>query len=181
MPERKPLSKKTRFDVFKRDGFICQYCGSHPPSVILEVDHIEPVSLGGNNSPDNLITSCFNCNRGKGAQPLDVIAPGVAEKSERLREAEEQLKAYYKLAKAREARLDKEAWQVAETMKPRCGVEGFRKDWLSSIKTFLKRMDFYEVVASMEIAVSRKPQRSYVTFQYFCGICWSKIKEANNG
>ena len=42
MPEniRVPMSKKMRFDVFKRDGFQCQYCGSTPPSVVLEVDHI---------------------------------------------------------------------------------------------------------------------------------------------
>ncbi len=34
--ERKPLSKKMRFDVFKRDGFQCQYCGAMPPNIVLE-------------------------------------------------------------------------------------------------------------------------------------------------
>lgn len=41
MAERKSLSKKTRFEVFKRDSFECQYCGAHPPSTILHVDHGE--------------------------------------------------------------------------------------------------------------------------------------------
>ena len=27
------LSKKARFEIFKRDGFVCQYCGAHPPKV----------------------------------------------------------------------------------------------------------------------------------------------------
>lgn len=65
MAQRKPLSKKTRFEVFKRDNFTCQYCGSKAPDIILEVDHIHPVKEGGENDMMNLITSCFNCNRGK--------------------------------------------------------------------------------------------------------------------
>ncbi len=61
MNKRKSLSKKIRFEVFKKDSFTCQYCGSTPPSTVLEIDHINPVSLGGDNSIDNLITSCFDC------------------------------------------------------------------------------------------------------------------------
>ena len=70
--KRKSLSKKTRFEVFKRDGFICQYCGNSPPAVILEIDHIKPFKAGGSNEIDNLLTSCFDCNRGKGANTLEI-------------------------------------------------------------------------------------------------------------
>ena len=38
------ISKKIRFEVFKRDGFTCQYCGKSPPGVTLEADHIKPFS-----------------------------------------------------------------------------------------------------------------------------------------
>jgi len=65
MAQRKSLTKTLRFEVFKRDSFTCQYCGAKAPDVILEVDHINPVSNGGDDSIMNLITSCFNCNRGK--------------------------------------------------------------------------------------------------------------------
>lgn len=65
MYKRKPISKKLRFEVFKRDGFTCQYCGKSAPEVILEVDHIEAVANGGTNDIMNLITSCRDCNRGK--------------------------------------------------------------------------------------------------------------------
>jgi hypothetical protein len=68
--KRKSLSKKSRFEVFKRDSFTCQYCGSKAPDVILEVDHINPVSKGGDNDILNLVTSCFECNRGKGNKEL---------------------------------------------------------------------------------------------------------------
>lgn len=69
--KRKAISKKVRFEVFKRDGFTCQYCGKAAPDVILHVDHIAPVSKGGGNDILNLITSCADCNGGKGARPLD--------------------------------------------------------------------------------------------------------------
>lgn len=70
MAERKPIGKKKRFEVFKRDKFTCQYCGRMAPDVVLEVDHIKPVAAGGNNGLLNLITSCRGCNRGKGKTRL---------------------------------------------------------------------------------------------------------------
>lgn len=69
------MKKSLRFEVFARDGFICQYCGSRPPDVVLEVDHIHPVSRGGTDDIINLTTSCYDCNRGKRAKILNRIAP----------------------------------------------------------------------------------------------------------
>lgn len=60
---------KHRMQVFDRDGFRCRYCGISVidnKDVLLEIDHIIPKSKGGTNNIDNLITSCSNCNRGKG-------------------------------------------------------------------------------------------------------------------
>lgn len=68
---RKGLSKTARFEVFKRDSFTCQYCGRSAPDVILECDHISPVAGGGGDEIVNLVTSCKDCNSGKGARPLD--------------------------------------------------------------------------------------------------------------
>ena len=76
---RKPLSKKIRFEVFKRDKFTCQYCGRMSPDVILEVDHIEPVAEGGDNEITNLITSCRDCNRGKGNMTMDDMMGQISE------------------------------------------------------------------------------------------------------
>lgn len=94
MANRKSLSKKIRFEVFKRDSFKCQYCGKSSPDVILEVDHIKPVSEGGTNDITNLITACFDCNRGKTNILLDDNA--VIEKQrkqlEELNERRNQLK-----------------------------------------------------------------------------------------
>jgi hypothetical protein len=67
---RKSTGKRLRFEVFKRDHFTCQYCGAQPPDVVLVVDHITPVSAGGDNDPTNLISACEPCNQGKSDKPL---------------------------------------------------------------------------------------------------------------
>jgi|SRR5208282_58735 len=54
-----------RFLVFKRDNFTCQYCGRKSPEAELECDHVIPRKRGGPDEIENLITSCFQCNRGK--------------------------------------------------------------------------------------------------------------------
>ena len=71
MTKRKEISKGLRFHIFRRDDFTCQYCGRQPPEVILHLDHITPVARGGRNDEMNLITSCAECNMGKGKKLLD--------------------------------------------------------------------------------------------------------------
>jgi hypothetical protein len=54
-----------RAEVFSRDGFTCNICGT---SENLTVDHIVPVLKGGGNELDNLQTLCGSCNSSKGAK-----------------------------------------------------------------------------------------------------------------
>ncbi len=65
MAKREGITKKLRFEVFKRDRFTCQYCGRMAPDVVLNLDHIKPVADGGKSTLLNLVTSCFDCNAGK--------------------------------------------------------------------------------------------------------------------
>jgi hypothetical protein len=82
MTKRKGISKKHRFEVLKRDSFTCQYCGANPAATLLEVDHIQPVAKGGGNDMLNLITSCFDCNRGKSARELSDDSVVVKQKTQ---------------------------------------------------------------------------------------------------
>ena len=59
-----------RFRILTRDGFACRYCGARPPDVVLQVDHIQPLSRGGSDRWENLITACWPCNSGKRARLL---------------------------------------------------------------------------------------------------------------
>ncbi|MBD3337809.1 MAG: hypothetical protein GF353_01785 [Candidatus Lokiarchaeota archaeon] len=64
--KRSGLSKRIKFEIFQRDNFICQYCGkSKDDGATLHVDHKIPISKGGTDSFDNLITACSECNIGK--------------------------------------------------------------------------------------------------------------------
>ena len=57
----------TRFNVFLRDKFSCQYCGS---SKELTFDHLLPRSKGGKTNWDNVVTACSSCNVKKGGRLL---------------------------------------------------------------------------------------------------------------
>lgn len=180
MTKRKPISKKIRFEVFKRDAFTCQYCGATPPKVILNIDHIHPVSKGGDNSQDNLITSCFDCNLGKSATPLTCVPQSLADKTAELREREAQVKGYYSIIAKTKQRLDSEAFDVAAVLDEKYR-ESLDRGWHRSIKMFIGKLDFPTVLESMEIAVAARPYSDYQAFKYFCGVCWNKIREKDNG
>ena len=62
-PARHPAF--TRFNVFLRDRFSCQYCGSRQD---LTFDHLIPRSLGGHTTWENVVTACSECNLQKGGQ-----------------------------------------------------------------------------------------------------------------
>jgi 5-methylcytosine-specific restriction endonuclease McrA len=52
----------TRFNVFLRDGFRCQYCNDPFPSHDLTFDHVIPRSRGGESRWDNVVAACSPCN-----------------------------------------------------------------------------------------------------------------------
>ena len=58
----------TRFNVFLRDRFTCQYCGEALPSHELTFDHVIPRCRGGRTTWENVVTACACCNLAKGHQ-----------------------------------------------------------------------------------------------------------------
>lgn len=172
---RKALSKRVRFEVFKRDAFTCQYCGAHPPSVILHVDHIHPVARGGENDADNLITACEACNLGKGARELSSAPESLADKASRIKEAEEQLAGYSAIMQSKRERIEDDIWAVVNVL---TGDTEIRRDRYQSIKTFVERLGVHECFEAAEIARARM-RSSRKQFLYFCAICWRKIREGS--
>ncbi|MSQ13957.1 MAG: HNH endonuclease [Dehalococcoidia bacterium] len=90
------IASKLRFEVFKRNNFTCRYGGRKTPQIVLEVDHVIPVAKGGGDEIENLVTSCYECNRGKGASLLsdEVSVSTIHENTVLLLERELQLKEY---------------------------------------------------------------------------------------
>lgn len=73
----------TRFNVFLRDRFTCQYCGQGFPTEELTFDHLVPRSRGGFTTWENVVAACIACNRAKGDRVPDEshmfpkVAPAV--------------------------------------------------------------------------------------------------------
>lgn len=174
---RKSIGKQLRFEVFKRDGFKCQYCGAHPPGVLLHVDHIRAVAEGGGNEIDNLVTSCEPCNLGKGARALSVVPQSLQDKAAAVAEREEQLRGYSDILEARRSRLDEETWRVLHMMTPETTVP---RDQYNSVRMFIEKLGVHEVMDAMDIALG-STAKSYAVFRYFCGVCWNKVRESQGG
>lgn len=176
---REQIPKKVRFEVFKRDGFTCQYCGAHPPDAILEVDHIHPVALDGDNSEGNLVTACFDCNRGKAARPLTSVPSSLAEIAAVATEREEQLLGYSAIMMAIRDRIESEAWRVADMLQPGAS-DGWNASWFDGVKMFVRKLGLAECLDAADIARFKKPYSDSQRFKYFCGVCWRKIERGDS-
>ncbi len=62
----RPQGRLTRRDIFLRDKFTCQYCGSQ--SKDLTLDHVLPRHRGGKHEWDNVVAACKRCNHRKAGQ-----------------------------------------------------------------------------------------------------------------
>ena len=179
MAKRKPISKKTRFEVFKRDGFKCVYCGSTPPNISLELDHYLPVCDGGDNDIDNLVTSCFNCNRGKSSNNIEVPTSTMAQRIAMMKEAEEQFKELNKLKAVKRRRKNKDIQRIENSFSSIFDDKKFSDSFRVSISRFLDHFEVEELLQFIDIAASRINDPERCT-KYFCGICWKTIKERQN-
>lgn len=178
------ISKKIRFEVFKRDGFTCQYCGKHPPEVTLEIDHIKPKSKEGRDDINNLVTACFDCNRGKSNIELKQVPNKLAENKEIIEEREKQYVEYHKLLAKIQKRINSEVNEVTNIFEnyfsSRTLTDSFKR---TSVKMFIGKLGVFQVCDAMEIACdkfyskSKSNSSSDYAIKYFCGICWNKIKD----
>lgn len=64
-PDRVPF---TRMNLFLRDDFTCQYCGTKLPPKDLTFDHVVPRSRGGGTNWENIVAACVPCNTRKGSR-----------------------------------------------------------------------------------------------------------------
>jgi len=179
------LSKRTRFEVFKRDGFRCTYCGKRPPEVMLEVDHVTPRCEGGTDDPANLTTACAPCNRGKSGVPLGAVAPAVDEMTllEGMQEALERAAALRHTTALAEAHREAEDDAIAvlcEWIEEAMGPNRYVSE--RSLRSFLQKLDMDEMrraIDSAALGVQKKRLGQSDAWRYFCGVCWSKVREKN--
>lgn len=186
MTKRETISKKIRFEVFKRDNFTCQYCGRMAPDVVLEIDHINPIDNGGDNDIMNLITSCFECNRGKGKRKLSV--------NTELKKQQEQLKFLNKKRQQFEMMLewkkelskfeDEQVNKIVEIFLNKTNHE-FNEIGKMLCKRWIKKYSFEEVyeatISSIEQYYDLNDTNSLdKTFNYIERICINRKKQKDD-
>lgn len=181
---RRSISKKTRFDIFKRDAFTCQYCGRKPPAVVLELDHIIPVCEGGTDDEANLLCSCFDCNRGKGGTPLDVIPLSVVDRLARQKELAEQVHALNQFQEEQRESIECHIEELGiywnDHIQQEKGAWIFGDERQKSVRHFLKFLTPSDIREAIDLAMFRsRPSGDYdrKTWLYFCKVCWNWIKE----
>lgn len=154
--KREGISKKTRFEVFKRDKFTCQYCGKKAPDVVLHVDHIKPVADGGKSDILNLVAACVDCNSGKGARKLSDNAVLDAQRAqlEALQQRREQLEM---LIEWRDELADFGTTKAVAMERAICdefGWPGIKEKGIVEIRKWLKKFELSELLTALDAAVA---------------------------
>ena len=176
---RKNISPKLRYSVFERDGFICKYCGRSPQTheCVLQADHIISVKNGSTNDIDNLITSCWDCNIGKGAKTANLpIIPDKEIELKLVLERLEQVRALndyqVKINKANE-NIKQEKYKIVNYL-----LTGFTEELKESVRkvfdTYTKHLSINDI--SEAIIITRNKKFEYVNdfTSYLVGILRNK-------
>jgi len=175
------VSTRTRFEAFKRDDFKCCYCGRGTPDVVLEIDHIVPRCDSGTDELENLATACWECNRGKGAVPLEHI-PGaidITSRTELIKERGRQLRAFNEARRDENELLDAafgEVWNYWFELWHTDHLEPWYMPWESALRRYVKVLPVEEIKESMRLAVERCGYTARAT-KYLGGVLRKKAAE----
>lgn len=181
--KRKSISKKTRFEVFKRDSFKCQYCGKCAPEAILHVDHINPVSKGGDNDILNLLTACEDCNGGKSDRLLsdDSVMAKQRAQLEELNERREQLEMMLKWRDGMRELGDKALNIAIEAWEKENNPFNLTELGTRDLKKIVREFPLQIVLDAIEISSERYLQRDkdgklesssiVIAFEKLGGVC----------
>lgn len=178
------IKTSTRFKIFERDNFTCQYCGRKPPQVILHADHIHPKSKGGLNDEINLITSCQDCNLGKKDKILkNPLRINVKQEIDNLKEAEQQIKEYYKhLKKLSNYKENNPIIDLlCETWKEQSNnIYSLSEIGKNNLKCLLKNNTAEDIIEAIKISWSNTRINDESKWKYMCGILKNlKLKRDN--
>lgn len=163
-----PVSVRTRFDVFKRDSFTCRYCARSSPEVVLELDHVVPVCEGGSDDEMNLVTACWECNRGKGGTPLDSppLAEDPHERAVLLLERERQLAEYNAVLREINGRVKRDLKQLLEYWRREAGKTLYGVE-LTGLENALKRYPAETIKWAMT-AAARAHKTTSLAYVHAC-------------
>lgn len=162
------ISKRTRFEVLRRDDYRCRYCRSTDNP--LTVDHVLPVALGGSDNPDNLVAACRDCNAGKSSVAPDASMVADVE-SDAIRWAAARKIAAAKLAAHASRHADEHRRFLSDWKSWDKDASCLPSDWRSSIDGWLDAgLSYHQIDDALGIALGKRSVRSSEVFRYIAGI-----------
>lgn len=175
------VSKRLRFEVLRRDGNTCRYCGATAPEAKITVDHVIPKALGGTDDPTNLVAACSPCNAGKSASNPDAaVVANVADDALRwaaaIRQSAEVMLAdlAHRETQRREFRAEWDNWTFG-SKKMRVPLPD---DWERSVENFLAAgLPMPLLIDAVRKAMRADKVVPGATFRYMCGIAWKLVGE----
>ncbi|MFI9598873.1 HNH endonuclease [Streptomyces sp. NPDC052043] len=176
------VSKRLRYEIFRRDAHTCRCCGASAPDVPLRVDHVTPVALGGTDTADNLVTSCEPCNSGKSSSSPDATHV-AAVSDDALRWADAMKQAAGNLREQETPKLEyRDAflgeWNRWHVGKDDANKVPLPKDWKQSVERFrVAGIPVWMWADIVDAGMGNDKVKPDNTFRYCCGIAWNKVTE----
>ena len=176
-----PVSKRLRYEIFRRDGHKCRYCGASAPDAPLRVDHVTPVALGGSDDPSNLVTACEPCNSGKTSSTPDAALVADVEQTQLRWANAMELAAHDRGGQQQEKEENwaafMQAWNSwASVWRPGVKVAPLPDNWRQSVEAMraagLPEWMWPDIV---EAAMTVTGVQDH--FRYCCGIAWRRVRE----
>ena len=170
------VSKRTRYEVLRRDNHTCRYCGAAAPDVKLTVDHVVPVALGGSNDPTNLVAACRDCNAGKSStSPDERAVANVAEDAARWAAAKQ---AALDAMRAEQSKVSRDVARFLRAWKQWDKETDFLpNDWRTSITRWLEAgLTADQIIDALDIALTG-PANSRHVFRYMAGVIYNWIRD----
>lgn len=173
------VSKRTRFEVLRRDDHTCQYCGGTAPHVKITVDHVMPTTLGGSDYPDNLVAACVDCNAGKTSiapdSPLvEKVKGAAADFAMQGAEAAAKIRAEHEASSTYVHDFEDHwnAWAGTDGRTPPMPA-----DWRTSVRQWWRiGIPIDALREAIDLAMRKDSLRS--RFAYAAGIVWNKLDQA---
>lgn len=173
------ISKRTRFEVLRRDDNTCRYC--HATDTPLTIDHVYPTTLGGSDEPSNLVACCKDCNAGKTSSTPDAALVAQASEdafrwSAAMQVAAGKMRDDYRAEweYADELEVEWSGWSYGYDKRP----VPRPNDWRNSANAWrVAGLPSDLLVDAARRALSNDRIGPGDKWKYFCGIAWRRLTE----
>jgi len=176
------VTKRIRFEVMRRDGHRCHYCGATATDARLTIDHVLPTALGGSDDASNLVTACADCNAGKTSTPPDgATVAKVAHDAERWAQA---MQAAAERTRQRRAEADAYIDALHDSLRFFADYE-LPDDWRASLAGFhAAGLPVDLMRRALDTAIDNRRIDWKGRWKYACGTAWRMLsaiqQEARN-